>query len=101
MKDRVYKIFRQDEWNIFQQEGHFTGSKDDLRDGFIHLCTQKQVDGVIERFFPGVRPLYVAEFSKPELIKQLKWEVSGSYGAFPHLYAADLQAVDVTGSKKL
>lgn len=37
MKYSVYKIFRQAEWKTFQQEGHFKGSMDDLRDGFIHL----------------------------------------------------------------
>ena len=101
MKDRVYKIFRQTEWEAFQQEGHFKGSKDDLRDGFIHLSNAQQVDGVIERFFSGVRPLYIAEFSKPVLLQNLKWEDSGSGELYPHLYDSDLQAADMAGFVKL
>jgi uncharacterized protein (DUF952 family) len=101
MKNSVYKIFRQEEWQAFQQEGHFKGSEDDLRDGFIHLSTQQQVDGVIERFFAGVRPLYVAEFSEPELLQKLKWEDSGSGELYPHLYGFDLQAAEMAGFVKL
>jgi uncharacterized protein (DUF952 family) len=101
MKDRVYKIFRQAEWKAFQQEGHFRGSKDDLRDGFIHLSTKNQVEGVIDRFFSGVCPLYVAEFSEPQLLKQLKWEGSGASEFYPHLYGSDLQLADMAGFEKL
>ena len=101
MNESVYKVFRQAEWKTFQQEGHFRGSKDDLRDGFIHLSTQQQVNGVIERFFSGVRPLYVAEFTEPALLKKLKWEDSGSGELYPHLYGSDLQTADMTGFVKL
>lgn len=100
MKQRVYKIFRHAEWQVFQQEGHFKGSEDDLRDGFIHLSTGQQVDGVIDRFFPDVHPLYVAEFSEPDFLQNLKWEDSGSSELYPHLYGFDLQASDMTGFVK-
>ena len=101
MKERVYKVFRQAEWQAFQQEGHFKGSKDDLRDGFIHLSNPQQVDGVIDRFFSGVRPLYIAEFTEPWLLQNLKWEDSGSGELYPHLYDSDLQAADMAGFVKL
>lgn len=95
MKDKVYKIFTESEWRIFQETGQFKGSADDLRDGFIHLSTKDQVAGVIERFFTGKRPLYVAEFSGPKFLKQLRWEVSASNGIYPHLYGFELLTSEV------
>ena len=65
MKDKVYKIFTESEWNAFQKSAQFEGSVDDLRDGFIHLSIKDQVDGVVERFFSDRYSLYVAGFSAP------------------------------------
>ena len=56
MQDKVYKIFTKSEWKDFQKAGQFKGLADDLRDGFIHLSTEEQVDGVIERYFSGQHP---------------------------------------------
>lgn len=101
MADKVYKIFTECEWNIFQNSGRFGGSPDDLRDGFIHLCTKEQVPGVIERFFMGQRPLYVAEFSGSEFIRRLTWETSGSNEVYPHIYNDDLFVTEISDSNKL
>jgi len=96
MHDSVYKIFTESEWKLFQETGRFKGSPDDLRDGFIHLCTREQVASVIERFFAGQHPLYVAEFSSPEFIQQLTWEASASGEIYPHLYQRELSTVHVS-----
>jgi len=101
MKDKVYKVFTEREWIAFQKSGHFEGSKDDLRDGFIHLSTKGQVDGVIDRFFAGRGPLYVAEFSDPGFQQRLKWETVVSGEVYPHLYDSELLASEVTSTTKL
>jgi len=97
MRDRVYKIFTEDEWKAFQKDGQFKGSEIDFRDGFIHMSAKQQVDGVIEKYFTDMRPLYVAEFSSSEVIQQLKWEVSDSKDVYPHLYNAVLLANEIAG----
>ena len=89
-RDRAYKIFTESEWQSFQKTGQFSGSADDLRDGFIHLSSKEQVPGVVERYFSGKRPLYVAMFSGSNFLQKLKWEVSASNESFPHLYGFDL-----------
>jgi len=99
MQDKVYKIFTESEWMRFQETGRFKGSADDIRDGFIHLCTEQQVAGVIERFFTGQRPLYVAEFSGKDFLQRLTWETSDTNGVFPHLYGFDLLASEVQSSE--
>lgn len=101
MKDKVYKIFTESEWNNFQEAGQFKGSADDLRDGFIHLSTKEQVSGVIERFFSGKHPLYIAEFSGPHFIQKLKWENSASGDVYPHLYGVNILPGEVTDFVKL
>ena len=95
MSRSVYKILTADQWASFQAEGRFAGSADDLRDGFIHLSTHAQVDGVIQRYFSAVRPLYVAEFSNPAFTGQLRWEAATSGDRYPHLYNASLLLADV------
>jgi len=95
VKDKVYKIFTESEWHTFQDTGQFKGSEDDLRDGFIHLSTKEQVAGVIERYFSGKHPLYVAEFSAPDFLNKLKWEASASSEIYPHLYRFDLLSREI------
>ena len=101
MKDKVYKIFTESEWNIFQATGQFKGSADDLRDGFIHLSTKEQVAGVIERFFSDKRPLYMAEFSGSDFLQKLKWETSASNEIYPHLYDSGFLACEVTSITRI
>lgn len=101
MNDKVYKIFTECEWKHFQEAGQFKGSADDLRDGFIHLSTEEQVDGVIEKHFSGQHPLYVAEFSGLSSLQKLKWEISASGGVYPHLYDVYLLPGEVTAFIKL
>ena len=96
MKDRVYKVLTESEWKAFEKTGKFEGSADDLRDGFIHLSTKEQLAGVIQRFFPGIYPLYIAEFSASGLHETLRWEASASNEVYPHLYGAALFATEIT-----
>lgn len=96
MNESVYKIFTETEWEDFQEKGLFKGSVNDLSDGFIHLSLKQQVNGVIERYFLNIRPLYIAEFTDPDFIQRLKWEAIGSNDIYPHLYNADLLSNEVT-----
>ena len=96
-RDRVYKILTEAEWERFQKTGRFNGSSDDTRDGFIHLSTKEQVDGVIETYFSGKSPLYVAEFSSSSFLDCLRWEPSSSGKIYPHLYDFELHVSDLTG----
>ncbi len=91
MHERVYKIFTESPNGIHsRQTGQFSGSADDLSDGFIHLSTKEQVAGVDRKVFcKGKRPLYMAEFSGPDFLK-LSWEASASDEIYPHFYEFDL-----------
>lgn len=93
----VYKIFRGPEWADFQATGHFAGSADDGRDGFIHLSTAEQLQGTLDKHFAGESGLVVAELSLGD-DEHLKWEESRGGQKFPHLYRA-LRLADVVGHR--
>ena len=94
----VYKIFTLNQWVNFQDVGDFAGSPDDVRDGFIHLASNEQVDAIIGKYFSSEKLVYVAEFLTSELGEDLKWESSGS-DAYPHLYKVPLRVHGIKNFK--
>ena len=82
----IYKVLRPSEWARAQANGVFSGSSDDLRDGFIHFSTAEQLDATIERHFAGERELVVLEVAAAPLGDTLRWERSSGGAVFPHLY---------------
>lgn len=91
----VYKILRGFEWQEFQREGSFLGSEDDIRDGFIHLATEKQVQRIIEKYFSDEELVYVLKFSDSNFLELLQWETSSSGSIYPHLYNRKLFIDDI------
>jgi len=84
----VYKICEHRAWQEAIVEGRFRGSADDLRDGYIHLSTAKQLPGTAARHFRGQRDLVLIAIETTKLAADLKWEPSRGDALFPHLYAA-------------
>ncbi len=82
----VCKIVPLDQWLLACHSGAFTGSDDDVRDGFIHLSAPSQVDGTLEKYFPARDDLLLVAFKSSDLGPNLKWETSRAGPLFPHLY---------------
>lgn len=97
----VFKILLKKEWQTFQKEGVFAGSALDLADGYIHLSSADQVDGVIERHFKGQRPLYIIGFNDSQFLENLKWEEATGGQLYPHLYNSKLQIDLVSGFREI
>lgn len=83
---RVFKIVPAEAWTKAQSLGFYSGSADDLRDGFIHLSTSAQVLGTLQKYFIGQPDLLVVAFDKVTLAPHLKWEPSRGGDMFPHYY---------------
>lgn len=81
----VYKIVPAPLWRASEESGIFTGSPDDLRDGFIHFSTADQVRETAARHFAGVEDLLLVAVSTSQL--DITWEPSRDGALFPHLYA--------------
>ena len=83
---KIFKVLRPAEWVDAQARKVFSGSPDDLRDGFIHFSTREQLEETIARHFAGERELVVLEVDAAALGDELKWEPSRGGALFPHLY---------------
>lgn len=83
----IYKICPVSDWNDACKKGVYTGSSDDIRDGFIHFSTWKQVKGTYEKYFADKSDLLIVSVDTNKLaIEALKWEISRNGEKFPHLY---------------
>jgi len=96
----IYKIFRDDEWEAFQQAGETLGAPVDLADGFIHFSTAIQAGDTAAKHFAGADALMLLAIDAEKLADALKWETSRGGDLFPHLYAT-LKMADVVWAKTL
>ena len=81
----VYKIFLKGDYQSLNKYGVSMGSKLDRKDGFIHLCTAKQLEKTLQIHFASASAVYLLGL-KTKLLKELKWETSRDKELFPHLY---------------
>ncbi len=96
----IYKIFRSNEWEVFQQTGETTGAPVDLADDFIHFSTASQAAETAARHFAGLDGLILLAVDTDKLGNALKWETSRGGDLFPHLYDT-LKTASVVWAKPL
>jgi len=87
MKRFVYKVASLAEWEAACRIGHFSGSADDRRDGYIHLSTADQLGSTLAKHFAGQTGLALIEIRIRPIGPSLRWEASRSGSVYPHLYA--------------
>lgn len=86
MQPTIYKICAMADWQAAKRTGHFSGSRDDLRDGYIHFSTVEQLPGTLARHFSGMAGLTLLAVDAGHLGEGLKWEPARGGQLFPHLY---------------
>ncbi|MBK9079122.1 MAG: DUF952 domain-containing protein [Hyphomicrobium sp.] len=84
----VFKVMPSAHWANARTAGFFTGSADDVRDGFIHLSNADQLSGTLAKYFRDQPDLLLIGFSSADLGGALKWEASRGGALFPHYYGA-------------
>ena len=85
--DFIYKICTRAAFREAQASGALAPSADDVRDGYIHLSSQAQVKGTLERHFEGQRDLVLLSVDVERLAAgTLRWEASRDGQLFPHVY---------------
>jgi uncharacterized protein (DUF952 family) len=91
MSALIYKLLTQSQWDSLQARGSFAGSPDDKRDGFIHLSGAAQLQGTLDKHYApaktGGADIILAAVDAKALGEALKYEISRSGQAFPHLFA--------------
>ncbi|MCB9234357.1 MAG: DUF952 domain-containing protein [Bacteroidia bacterium] len=55
-------------------------------EGFIHCSTREQLQGTVQKHFPGQNELLVLLIVEKRIKDQLKWEGSDPANKFPHVY---------------
>jgi uncharacterized protein (DUF952 family) len=94
----IFHIADRDRWHRSVIDGEYTASTIGLElaeQGFIHLSTEHQLVGVIDRFYRGVSGLVLLHVDETKLTAPLVYEqLDGADEPFPHLYGAlDIDAV--------
>tara|TARA_X000000950_G_scaffold283793_1_gene385449 strand:+ start:1870 stop:2334 length:465 start_codon:yes stop_codon:yes gene_type:complete len=86
----VYKILTKEEWMISKKNGHITTDLD-IKDGFIHLSTAKQLAATLYYFFEKDEDLILIQFNSKDLGSNLVFEEpypkEKRKGLFPHFYS--------------
>jgi uncharacterized protein (DUF952 family) len=96
----LYKIVTETLWQQARQSGVFHGAGIDLKDGFIHFSSEKQVKQTAALHFAGQSGLLLVAVDGARLGDKLVFEPSRGGDLFPHLYA-DLPLSAVLWEKPL
>jgi uncharacterized protein (DUF952 family) len=85
----IYRIVTKDELDHIHKNGCYKGSEHDVKSGFIHLSTTKQLKGTIEKKFKNSQDVISLkiDYRYDKIAKKVKWEFSASRGEdFAHYY---------------
>ena len=82
----IYHVCKAADWALAKMAGRYTGSPDDMRDGFIHFSALAQLQESVARHRAGQSSLVLLVVDPVPLGETLKWEPSRGGALFPHLY---------------
>ncbi|WP_201837524.1 DUF952 domain-containing protein [Microvirga zambiensis] len=83
----IYKICPALLWQTAEKAGSFAGAPIDVKDGYLHFSTEKQVRETAEKHFAGQTDLLLIAIDADSLGTALRYEPSRGGDLFPHLYA--------------
>lgn len=83
---RIYHVCRADEWEAALNFGFYSGSSQDIADGFIHFSSKDQVRQSVMKHRAGQDHLVMLCVDQNALGESLKWEASKKGELFPHVY---------------
>lgn len=81
----IYHIVTPEQWEQWSDKEHYE-APGFQQEGFIHLCTEEQIAGVLERYYSDVPDILLLHVDTDELTAPLKWEAATNDELFPHLY---------------
>lgn len=82
---KIYHVVPAETWAKF--DGEQTYEADSLEsEGFIHLSEQRQVAGVLDRYYRDVPDLLLLHIDPAKLTHELIYEAATNSERFPHVY---------------
>jgi uncharacterized protein (DUF952 family) len=85
----IYTMVRADDWAAAERLGHYAGSADDRRDGFLHFSDAGQLRASAAKHRAGERDLLLVAADPAALGDALRFEPAAGGkrpGLFPHLH---------------
>jgi uncharacterized protein (DUF952 family) len=70
------------------------------KEGFIHCCLERQLAGVLTRYFKGANNLVLLSIDENKLLSEVKYEAGPDHDLFPHVYGP-INKTAVTSVKPL
>jgi uncharacterized protein (DUF952 family) len=83
----IFHITTPEYWEKWAELNHFEPPTFQV-EGFIHNCTESQIDGVLERYFDGVNQIVLLHVDTELLESPLEWEIGTNDELFPHIYGS-------------
>jgi uncharacterized protein (DUF952 family) len=82
----IYHISTNNDWKQAQQDGYYSHPSLE-KEGFIHCSEERQVSGVLDRYFQGQSNLCKLVIDASKLAHSLRYDWSASTeDSFPHIY---------------
>lgn len=82
----IYHLARDVGWRAAERGGSYTGTSEDLADGYLHFSTAEQVAESAAKHRRGERGIVLVAVDADSLGPALRWEPSRVGALFPHLY---------------
>tara|TARA_B100001173_G_scaffold6508_1_gene5678 strand:- start:200 stop:571 length:372 start_codon:yes stop_codon:yes gene_type:complete len=83
----IFKVIDKEEWQKAKKLGTYSGSKKDIKDGYIHFSEQDQVEETLNKHFPKKENLVLLRVNAFKL-EHLLWEQASNGDMYPHLYSS-------------
>ena len=83
----IFKIIDINEWQEAKDLGTYSGSLNDIEDGFIHFSGEDQVKGTLKKHYSKQKNLILLKVETLKL-DHLIWEQASDGNMFPHLYSS-------------
>jgi len=82
----IYHVTSSKEWEEAQVKKSYL-PKDFVTDGFIHCSIERQLEGVLERFYKGHTGLVKLKIEKAKVQRPVLFELAEDLNElFPHIY---------------
>lgn len=81
----IYHLVLPSHWSRYGPNDTYVSETFD-QEGFIHLSTENQVPGVLQRYYRGVPRLLKLHVDETKLTSELTYEAATGGELFPHLY---------------
>ena len=82
----IFKILDKEEWNNAKKDGKFSGSSNDINDGYIHFSEEEQVQETLKKYYDKQENLILLKVHTLNL-EHLVWENASNGDMYPHLYS--------------